>query len=152
MGKYRYLDDFSIGEHFTTRGMTFSESDIVKFAAQFDPQPFHLDTEAASHSFYGGLIASGLHTISICFRLFIEQGMLEKSSMGSPGIDELRWQAPVRPGDTLHTQVEVIDVKPSSKRDDRGILRLKYSAINQDEATVSSFIVNHLVRRSPPTE
>ncbi|MCU7905410.1 MAG: MaoC family dehydratase [Candidatus Thiodiazotropha sp. (ex Epidulcina cf. delphinae)] len=151
MNQHRYLDDFAVGETFISGGITFTESDIIDFAMNFDPQPFHLDTEAAAHSLYGGLIASGLHTVSVCFRLFIQGGLLAKCSMGSPGIDEMRWLVPVRPGDTLHSKVEVIEVKPSSKRPDRGILRLKYAAINQHGETVSSFIVNHLVKRSIST-
>ena len=143
----RYLDDFSVGEVFTSGGITFTESDIIDFAMTFDPQSFHLDAQAASESLYGGLIASGFHTIAVCFRLFIQSGLLAQSSMGSPGIDELRWLAPVRPGDTLHSSVEVIEIKPSSKKPDRGILRLRYSAINQHGDAVSSFIVNHLVKR-----
>ena len=143
----RYLDDFSVGEIFSSGGITFTESDIIDFAMTFDPQSFHLDAQAASASVYGGLIASGFHTISVCFRLFIQSGVLARCSMGSPGIDELRWLAPVRPGDTLHSQVEVIEVRASSKKPDRGILRLRYAAVNQHGETLSTFIVNHLVKR-----
>ncbi|MCU7935584.1 MAG: MaoC family dehydratase [Candidatus Thiodiazotropha sp. (ex Dulcina madagascariensis)] len=149
MNQHRYLDDFAVGETFTSGGITFTASSIIDFAMHYDPQSFHLDEEAAANSLYGGLIASGLHTVSVCFKLFIQSGLLAKCSMGSPGIDELRWLAPVRPGDTLHSKVEVIEVKPSAKRPDRGILRLKYAAINQQGETVSSFIVNHLIKRSP---
>ena len=145
----RYLDDFTVGETFTTGGITFTEAGIIDFAMKFDPQAFHLDTQAASESIYEGLIASGFHTISVCFRLFIETGTLAACSMGSPGIDDLKWRAPVRPGDTLHTEVEVLEVTPSERRPDRGILRLKYSAINQDDRAVATFVVNHLVKRRP---
>ena len=147
MASDRYLDDFTVGETFTTGGITFTEANIIDFAMSFDPQAFHLDVKAASESLYEGLIASGFHTISVCFRLFIQTGTLAACSMGSPGIDDLKWLAPVRPGDTLHTEVEVIEVKPSSRREDRGILRLQYAAINQDGKTVSTFIVNHLALR-----
>ncbi len=145
----RYLDDFTVGEVFTTGGITFTESGIIDYAMQFDPQAFHLDVQAASESLYGGLIASGFHTISVCFRLFIQTGLLAQCSMGSPGIDDLSWLAPVRPGDTLRTTVEVVEVKPSSRRPDRGILRLGYAATNQDDVKVASFIVNHLAKRRP---
>ena len=149
MDSDRYLDDFSVGETFSTGGITFTESNIIDFAMSFDPQAFHLDVQAASESLYEGLIASGFHTISVCFRLFIQTGTLARCSMGSPGIDDLKWLAPVRPGDTLRTEVEVVEVRPSSRRPDRGVLRLQYAAINQKDETVSTFIVNHLARRRP---
>lgn len=149
MDSDRYLDDFSVGETFSTGGITFTESNIIDFAMSFDPQAFHLDVQAASESLYEGLIASGFHTISVCFRLFIQTGTLAQCSMGSPGIDDLKWLAPVRPGDTLRTEVEVIEVRPSSRRPDRGVLRLQYAALNQNDETVSTFIVNHLAKRRP---
>lgn len=145
----RYLDDFTVGEVFKTPGVTLTEGEIVHFALQYDPQPFHLDAEAAAASLYGGLIASGFQTISLAFRLFIQNGMLRESSMGSPGMDELRWFAPVRPGDTLHTEVEVKDIRPSSSKPDRGIAKFLYRAVNQRGEVVASFLVNHLLRRKP---
>jgi len=143
----RYLDDFQVGERFVSPGITVTESEIIEFALKYDPQSFHMDVNAASESLYGGLIASGFQTMALCFRLFIQNGMLADSSMGSPGIDELRFLAPVRPGDTLHTENEVIEVKPSRSKQDRGILRLKYVAINQHDDAVLSFIINHLLKR-----
>nr|MBL8411117.1 MaoC family dehydratase [Dechloromonas sp.] len=145
----RYLDDLAPGQHFTTPGLTLTEAEIIDFAWRYDPQSFHLDANAAADSPYGGLIASGFHSLSICFRLFIQSGILAASSMGSPGIDELRWLAPVRPGDTLHGEIEVLEVRPSSSKPDRGIARLKYQAANQRGEVVLSFIVNHLLRRRP---
>ncbi len=145
----RYLDDLAPGQHFTTPGLTLTEAEIIDFAWRYDPQSFHLDANAAADSPYGGLIASGFHSLSICFRLFIQSGILAGSSMGSPGIDELRWLAPVRPGDTLHGEIEVLEVRPSSSKPDRGIARLKYQAANQRGEVVLSFIVNHLLRRRP---
>lgn len=143
----RYLDDFSPGQRYVSPGITLTESEIVSFALKYDPQPFHVDIQAASDSVYGGLIASGFQTLSICFRLFIQSDLLASSSMGSPGIDELRWLAPVRPGDTLHTEVEVLEVIPSRSKPDRGIMRLKYLAVNQRGEGVLSFVVNHLLKR-----
>ena len=145
----RYLDDLTPGQRFTSPGLTLSEAEIIDFAWRYDPQPFHLDATAALGSPYGGLIASGFQSLAICFRLFIQSGVLAESSMGSPGIDELRWLAPVRPGDTLHSEIEVLEVRPSSSRPDRGIARLKYPAVNQRGETVLTFIVNHLLRRRP---
>lgn len=144
----RYLDDLTPGQRFTSPGLTLSEAEIIDFAWRYDPQPFHLDANAAAESPYGGLIASGFQSLAICFRLFIQSGLFADSSLGSPGIDELRWLAPVRPGDTLHSEIEVLEVRPSKSKPDRGIGRLKYHAVNQRGEVVLSFIVNHLLRRN----
>lgn len=145
----RFLDDLAPGQRFTSPGLTLTEAEIIDFAWRYDPQPFHLDANAAADSPYGGLIASGFQSLAICFRLFIQSGILAESSMGSPGIDELRWLAPVRPGDTLHSEIEVLEVRPSNSKPDRGIARLKYQAVNQRGEAVLSFIVMHLLRRKP---
>ena len=142
-----YLDDLTIGQTFKTSGVTLTEADIIGFALKYDPQPFHVDVVEAAQSPYGGLIASGFQTLAFCFRLFIQHGVFLKSSIGSPGIDELRWLAPVRPGDTLTTEVVVLEVRPSTSKPDRGIARLKYQASNQHGNVVLSFIVNHLLKR-----
>lgn len=144
----RYLDDLNPGLIFSTPGVTLTEAEIIDFAWRYDPQPFHLDANAAAESPYGGLIASGFQSLAVCFRLFIQSGILAESSLGSPGIDELRWLAPVRPGDTLHCEVEVLEVRPSRSKPDRGIARLRYQAINQRSEVVLSFVVNHLLRRN----
>ena len=146
----RFLDDLTPGQHFTSPGLTLTEAEIIDFAWRYDPQAFHLDANAAANSPYGGLIASGFQSLAICFRLFIQSGVLAESSMGSPGIDELRWLAPVRPGDTLHSEIEVLEVRPSSSKPDRGMARLKYQAVNQRGEAVLSFIVIHLLRRKKP--
>ena len=145
----KFLDDLHPGERFVTGGITLSESEIIGFALTYDPQPFHLNAVVAAESIYGGLIASGFQVIALTFRLFIQSGMFADSSMGSPGIDELRWFAPARPGDTLHAEVEVMTVVPSKSKVDRGIARLRYSAFNQRHELVSSFVVNHLLLRTP---
>ena len=132
MHPHRHLDDFTPGERFTTAGITLTEGQIIDFAMVYDPQPFHLDTNAAAQSPYGGLIASGFQTVALTFRLFIQTGIIADSSIGSPGIDELRWLAPVRPGDTLHAELEVLEVKPSRSKPDRGIVRLKHTARKPD--------------------
>ncbi len=126
-----YFDDFSVGDRFTTRGVTVTESMIIDFALSYDPQPFHIDVEAGRQSNYGGLIASGFHTLALGFRMVLETGIFRAASMGSPGFDELRWLKPVRPGDTLHTELEVVDKKPSSSKPDRGIMRAAYRIRNQ---------------------
>ena len=112
----KFLDDLEPGDKFVTGGITLSESEIIAFALTYDPQPFHLNAVVAAESIYGGLIASGFQVVSLTFRLFIQQGLLVESSMGSPGIDELRWFAPVRPGDTLQAEIEVLTVTPSKSK------------------------------------
>jgi len=145
----KFLDDLAAGDKFVTGGVTLTESGIIGFALTYDPQPFHLDAAAAAESIYGGLIASGFQVVALAFRLFIQSGMLAGSSMGSPGIDELRWFAPARPGDTLHAEVEVLTVTPSKSKADRGIARLRYTMLNQRREAVAGFIVNHLLLRRP---
>ena len=145
----RWLEDFQVGERFVTQGYTFTEAKIIDFAFQYDPQPFHLDVPAATRSAYGGLIASGFQTVAICFRLFIQSGIVIDSSLGSPGIDEMRWLAPVHPEDTLHSEVEVLEVKPSRSKPDRGIVRMRYEGRNQHGEKVLSFIGNHILLRRP---
>ena len=142
-----YLDDLQVGRRFVSPGITLTESEIIDFAWRYDPQRFHLDVNAAADSPYGGLIASGFQSMVLCFRLFIQTGVLAESSLGSPGIDELRWLAPIRPGDTLHTVVEVLEVRPSSSKPDRGVARMKYQGVNQRDEVVLSFIINHLLKR-----
>jgi acyl dehydratase len=143
----RYFDDFRIGERFTTPGVTLTESLILDFALRYDPQPFHIDVEAAKQSNFGGLIASGFHTLALGFRMVLETGIFRACSMGSPGFDELRWVRPVRPGDTLHTEIEVVEKKPSSSKPDRGMLRNKYWIKNQRGEDVITFTSMHLLRR-----
>jgi acyl dehydratase len=143
----RYFDDFQVGERFSTRGITVTESAIIDFATRYDPQPFHIDIEAAKSSNYGGLIASGFQTLALGFRMVLETGIFRASSMGSPGFDELRWLKPVRPGDTLHTELEVMEKKPSSSKPDRGILRIAYRIKNQKDEEVLTFLSMHLLKR-----
>ena len=146
--KTLYFDDFRVGDRFESPGMTVTEGQIIDFAMQFDPQVFHLDAEAAKRTIYGGLIASGIHTIALTFRLFLMAGALNaENSLGSPGFDELRWLRPVRPGDTLRAVGEVFELRPSKSQADRGIVRFNYSALNQRGEKVFSVIGNQIVRR-----
>ncbi|MDX1514365.1 MAG: MaoC family dehydratase [Gammaproteobacteria bacterium] len=145
----RYFDDFQPGDRFVSKGVTFTEADIISFALRYDPQPFHIDVEAARASSYGGLIASGFHTLAQAFRMMLQEGIFADCSMGSPGMDELRWLAPVRPGDTLRIEGEVMEARASSSKPDRGIVRMAYQAINQRSETVMTFRVIHLLKRDP---
>ena len=145
----RYFDDFKPGDRFQAAPLVVSEALIVEFARFYDPQVFHTDPRAAAESIYGGLIASGLQTIALTFKLFIETGTLAASSLGSPGLDEIRWKVPVRPGDTLHVAGEVLEARVSSSKPDRGIVRILYTTLNQRGEAVLTFIGNQLLRRRP---
>jgi len=110
---------------------TVSEEEILRFAEEFDPQPFHIDAAAAAMSPFGGLIASGWHTCSIAMRLLVEGVLKNSTSMGSPGVEQIRWVKPVRPGDTLTVSVTVLESKPSTSRPDRGTVKIRTEATNQ---------------------
>lgn len=145
----RYFDDFEIGERFRSNGATMTEADIIDFALAYDPQPFHIDTEAAAKSPYGGLIASGQHTFGIGWRMFLQEGLFKACSMGSPGVDELRWTAPVRPGDTIYTVADVLEKRPSASKPDRGLLRMGYRMLNQRDETVLTMSILHILQKRP---
>lgn len=142
-----YLDELKVGDRFESGGYSFTESSIVDFAFAYDPQPFHIDADAARKSNYGGLIASGFHTLSVAFRLIYQTGFIRSASMGGPGMDELRWLKLVHVGDTIRSVGEVRDIVPSKSKPDRGILKFHLTALNQrDEAVMSvTFII--LVKR-----
>jgi acyl dehydratase len=134
-----YFEDFHVGRRFTTRAVTLSEPEIVDFALRYDPQPFHIDKVAAAKSQYGGLIASGFHTLCAAFRMVIQQNLFTECSMGSPGMDEMRWLKPVYPGDTIHAELEVLHAEPSKSRPDRGRVRIAYEVKTQNGDTVMTF-------------
>lgn len=145
-----WFEDFAAGQSFTTRGATLSEAQILDFALHYDPQPFHLDVEAAVRSPYGGLIASGFQTLLVAFRLWYAERVINTASIGSPGMDEVRWTAPVRPGDTLSVQATVLETRPSRSRPDRGSVLMAYEVRNQHGETVMTFKVTQLMLTRPP--
>jgi acyl dehydratase len=146
-----YLDEMVVGEMSTIGAHTFTAEDIIRFARQFDPQPFHLDEEAARRSIFGGIIASGWHTASITHRLRVEGILKDTASMGSPGLDELRWLKPVRPGDALTLRMEVVAVTPSRSKPDRGALKCRMEVRNQHGEVVMTELANALFARRSPT-
>ena len=148
MMKTYYFEDFRLGGRFKSPGITITEASIIEFAMRFDPQSFHMDREQAKESIYGGLIASGIHTVAITFRLFLLTGVLS-NNLGSPGFDEIRWLRPVYPGDTLYTDVEVIEVRPSNSRLDRGTVRFRCTTLNQRNEPVQTVLCNQLLKRRP---
>lgn len=131
-----HFEDFAPGRTWEIDGPVVTREAIVEFATRFDPQYFHLDERAAAHSPFGGLIASGWHTVSICMRLICDAYLLQAASLGSPGVDEVRWLKPVRPGDRLRLRTTVLDAKPSRSRPDRGTVLHRWELFNQRDELV----------------
>ena len=148
----QYLEDFVVGQVFSSGRLRVNKEAMIAFAAQFDPQPFHLDEEAARKSVFGGLVASGWHTAALTMRLLVESEFRPAGGILGVGFDELSWPRPVRPGDELHTKSEVLDVRPSKSRADRGLIRVRTTTLNQDGEPVQIYTGNLLVpRRSANT-
>jgi acyl dehydratase len=129
------FEDFAAGQVYELGSRTVTEDELVDFARQWDPQPFHVDPEAAKESVFGGLIASGWQTGAIWMRMYVD-AMLGSAARGSPGIEELRWLAPVRPGDTLSGRLTVLEATASATKPDRGTIRIRGEMVNQDGVTV----------------
>ena len=143
----RYFEDFEIGDVYEPDGRyEVTEAEVVEFAEQYDPQPFHLDEGAAEASLFGSLSASGWHTAAMCMRLLVD-GVLDEASMGARGIDELRWNRPVHPGDTLRIEVEVLDKRPSESRPEMGHVRTALTGYNQDDESVIEWVALGMFRR-----
>ena len=145
----RYLEDFTPGEVIELGSKMVSEEEILAFAREFDPQPFHVDPERARDSIYGGIIASGWHTIAIFMRLAVDGFFNDTISMGSPGVNEVRWLRPVRPGDTLRARLTMIELTPSRSRPDRGTMRSLAEVFNGQDERVLSMDVLGIVGRRP---
>lgn len=126
-----YFEDFEVGQAVDLGSCSVTEEEILAFARQFDPQPFHVDRAAAEASHFGGIVASGWHTCALLMRRIVDGLLLRSASHGSPGVDEIRWLKPVRPGDTLRMQMKVLELVPSRSRADRGVVRGEYEAFNQ---------------------
>jgi acyl dehydratase len=141
-----YLEDFVEGDIHEFGPLTITEDEIIRFGKEFDPQLFHTDPEAARETVYGGLIASGWHTCALFMRLFVEHYLPGPASLGSPGVDELRWLKPVRPGDELTLRITVHRVKASRSKPDRGILFSFCEMVNQDSDVVSTMMAMNLIR------
>ena len=147
----RYLEDYEPGSIHEFGEITVEETEIIEFGRRFDPQVFHTIPQAAAHTVYGGLIASGWHTAGLMMRLFVEHYLSGVSSLGSPGVDELRWLKPVRPGDTLMLRVTVTETKRSRSKPDRGVLFSFIEVLNQKHEVVMSMkAVNLLLCRQSP--
>ncbi|PJI37978.1 MaoC family dehydratase [Ferrovibrio sp.] len=145
----KYLEDFAVGQTMEFPPRTVSEDEIIAFARDYDPQPFHLDKEAARQSLFGGLCASGWHTAGMMMRMLVDNVIGKYASMGSPGVDQLRWVKPVFPGDTLHLRGEILDVKSSRSKPDRGVVTSRYEMKNQKGETVLTMQAKGMYARRP---
>ena len=143
----RYLEDFTVGQRFGSGRLRMDTEQITTFAFAFDPQPFHLDEEAARDTLFRGLAASGWHTAAVTMRLLVESDLKPAGGIVGAGFDELRWPRPVRPGDELRVESEVLEVRPSKSRPDHGLIKVRTTTLNQHGEVVQVLIGNLVVRR-----
>jgi len=145
----RYLEDFSPGQKFESGRLRVDRDRIKSFAAEFDPQPFHLDEEAARQSLFGGLAASGWHTSAMTMRLLVESELKPAGGILGAGFDEFRWPKPVRPGDELHLEIEVLETRASKSRPEQGVIKVRTTTLNQNGEPVQISVGNLIVPRRP---
>ena len=145
-----YLDDLAPGQTFRGTSETLVDEAAIKtFAKQFDPQPFHLDDEAAKQTMFGGLAASGWHTAAMTMHLIVNDGPPLAGGVIGAGTDEIKWPRPVRPGDRLRIESEVLEVRPSRSNPKQGIVKVKTTTLNQNNEPVQIFVANLIVPRKP---
>ena len=144
-----YLEDLAPGQVYGSGEATVTEADIVRFASEFDPQPFHLDAGQAASTFFGGLAASGWHTASLTMRLLVDSELRLAGGIIGAGMDELRWPKPLRPGDTIRLTSEVIELRPSRSRPSQGLAKVRTTTLNQHGEPVQVLVANLLVVRRP---
>ena len=137
--KTLYWEDFKVGETVAMGSHTFAEDEMIDFARKFDPQPFHIDPVAAKDSYFGGLIASGWHTCAVAMRLLCDNYINRSASLGSPGIENVRWLKPVHAGDTISYRRVVLEARPSSSRREMGLVKSRTEAVNQTGEMVMTF-------------
>jgi acyl dehydratase len=145
----RYLEDFAVGQIFGSGRLRVDAERIKRFAAEFDPQPFHLDEQSARNTIFQGLAASGWHTAAMTMRLLVESDLKPAGGIVGAGFDEFRWQRPVRPGDELRLESEVLEVRPSKSRPDQGWIKVRTTTLNQNGDAVQILIANLVVPRRP---
>jgi acyl dehydratase len=148
----RYLEDFEVGQTFRSGRLQIDKERIKTFAAEFDPQPFHLDEEAARDTMFGGLAASGWHTAAITMRLLVESELKPAGGIVGAGFDEFRWPLPVRPGDELRVESEILNVRPSRSRPEQGMIKVRTTTLNQLDEAVQVVVGNLVVPRRPSME
>jgi acyl dehydratase len=147
MANERYLEDLHVGDQFHSADYTLTEAEIIEFGPRFNPQPFHTDPEAAKRSIFGGLIASGWYTAAIVMRLRTQSDLRVADGLIGMGMDDVRWPRPVRAGDTLHLETEVIEVRPARSRPAHGIVRVRETVLNQAGQTVLTMVTSLWVPR-----
>ena len=145
-----YWEDFKVGETHQIGEKRVDKDEIIAFAKQFDPQPFHVDEAAAKVSLYGGLIASGWHTVALVMRMMCDSYMLDSASLGSPGIDNLKWLEPVRPGDTIRAQRTTLELRASASRPEMGLVKTRWEVFNQNAEQVMTMEGYGMFRRRNP--
>jgi acyl dehydratase len=145
----RYLEDFAVGQTFGSGRLRIDKERIKTFAAEFDPQPFHLDEEAARNTLFQGLAASGWHTAALTMRLLVESELKPAGGIVGAGFDEFRWPRPVRPGDELRVESEVLEVRPSKSRPEQGMIKVRTTTLNQNGEPVQISVGNLVVPRRP---
>src|SRR6059058_5221769 len=143
----RFLEDFAVGQTFRSGRVRIDTEQIRTFGAEFDPQPFHLDEAAASGSIFRGLAASGWHTAALTMRLLVESDLKPAGGIVGAGFDEFRWPRPVRPGDELRIESEVLEVRPSRSRPGQGLIKVRTTTLNQNGEAVQVFVANLIVPR-----
>ena len=146
----RYFEDFAVGQTFGSERRRIEADRIKSFAAEFDPQPFHLDDEAARTTMFRGLAASGWHTAAFSMRLLVEGELQPAGGIIGGRLEELHWPRPVRPGDELRVESEVLEVRPSNSRPDQGLIKVRTTTLNQNSEPVQIFVANLFVPRRPP--
>lgn len=146
----KYFEDYEVGHRSSFGRYEVTRDEVLEFAAKYDPQPFHLDDEAAAQTHFGRLSASGWHTCAMTMRMLVDNITQEKSAgLGSPGLDELRWLKPVYPGDTLRVEAEIVELRPSRSRPEMGSTHNRVTVFNQDGDRVMTMLSIGLVRRRP---
>lgn len=145
----RYFEDYQPGASYEYGHIEISRDDIIEFATRYDPQPIHIDREWARTGPFGGLIASGWHTSALCMRMYVDHYLSRVAGLASPGIDELRFAVPTRPGDVLRARFTVIESRPSRSKPDRGILFTRMEAFNQNDELAMAAIGMNMVARRP---
>jgi len=143
----RYLEDYAVGQRFRSGRLRIDKDRIKTFGAEFDPQPFHLDEEAARATIFGELAASGWHTAAVTMRLLVESDLKPAGGIVGAGADEFRWPRPVRPGDELRIESEVLEVRPSRSRPEQGLIKVRTTTLNQNDEAVQIIVANLLVPR-----
>src|SRR5918995_6600850 len=144
-----YLDDFAVGQTFGPGRLVVDKEQIKRFASDFDPQPFHLDEKAAQETMFRGLAASGWHTAAVTMRLLVESELKPAGGIVGAGFDEFRWPRPVRPGDELRLESEVLEMRPSKSRPEQGLIKVRTTTLNQNGDAVQVLIANLMVPRRP---